>query len=99
LVIISAGLLLLATVAAAPSITEGLRGCPATNGDQIFVCGSRTGRSPYRLPKLPERYESNRIRAETDAIPGVHTRAHIDSSVRSDGYQDNRAMVTFSLPF
>ena len=73
--------------------------CNRPRGDDIVICGSRTGESPYRLPKLPDRYEAKRIRAETNVIPGVHTRAHVDTTTMPDGYRSNRAMVTFSVPF
>lgn len=73
--------------------------CNRSRGDDIVVCGSRTGQNPYRLPKLPQRYDPKQIRAETSLIPGVQTRAHVDSVNMPDGYRSNRLMVTFSLPF
>jgi len=63
------------------------------------VCGPRPGESPYRLPRLPEKYGRKPIRAETDAIPGVHTRAHVQSDRMPDGNVSKALMVTFSLPF
>lgn len=73
--------------------------CDVGSGKEIVVCGSRNSQSRYRLPNLPRKYDRKPLTAETNAIPGVHTRAHIDSAVRADGLQDNRVMVTFSLPF
>ena len=73
--------------------------CRSTDPNAVVVCGERRGESPYRLPTLPQKYEPRKIRAETDAIPGVHTRAHVDSPLMPDGRQSNRLMVTFSLPF
>lgn len=73
--------------------------CPRTSQGEIVVCGSRTGESPYRLPKLPDKYDRKPIRAETDAIPGVHTRAHTQSEAMPDGKISKSLMVTFSLPF
>ena len=73
--------------------------CDRARGTDIVICGSRTGQSPYRLPKLPQRYEARRIRADTGLIPGVNTRAHVDTVAMPDGYRSNRMMVTFSIPF
>jgi hypothetical protein len=73
--------------------------CNRATSGEIVVCGSRTGESPYRLKKMPEKYQRKPIRAETDAIPGVHTRAHVEAEGRPDGTVAKRLMVTFSLPF
>lgn len=90
-------LALAALSAAAPAAAAG--DCDRPRGDDIVVCGSRTGQNPYRLPKLPQRYDPKQIRAETGVIPGVKTRAHVDTVGMPDGYRSNRVMVTFSLPF
>lgn len=87
------------TLAALSDAAPAADDCNRSRGDDIVVCGSRTGQNPYRLPKLPERYDAKRIRAETNLIPGVHTRAHVDTVGMPDGYRSNRLMVTFSLPF
>jgi hypothetical protein len=93
----SLALLQLAAVAGTqPAATDG---CSRTPQGEIVVCGSRTGESHYRLPKLPDKYARKPIRAETDAIPGVHTRAHVESERMPDGNVSKRLMVTFSLPF
>jgi len=74
--------------------------CNRSRGADIVICGSRGGQKPYRLPKLPQRYDPKQIRAETNVIPGVQTRAHVDTvAATPDGYPSNRLMVTFSLPF
>jgi hypothetical protein len=73
--------------------------CARTSPDEIVVCGSRNTTSPYRLPKLPRVYEEKPLRAETDAIPGVHTRAHLESERMLDGNVSKRLLVTFSVPF
>lgn len=91
-------LLQLADVAAAPPLSLHLDPCGAKGAD-IVVCGSRGNRSPYRLPKLNTAYEAKRIRAQAAIVPGVSGRVHVDSVVRPDGLQDNRLMVTFSVPF
>ena len=93
-------MLALFTLAASAAPAATVDDCNRPRGADIVICGSRTGPSPYRLPKLPDKYEARRIRAETDAIPGVHTRAHVDTvAATPDGYRSNRVMVTFSLPF
>jgi hypothetical protein len=48
--------------------------CNRSRGADIVICGSRGGQKPYRLPKLPQRYDPKQIRAETNVIPGVQTR-------------------------
>jgi hypothetical protein len=88
--------LLLAVVAPAPSYTDA---CPRGASGEVVICGSRPGENPYRLPRLPERYDPKKIRAETTVIPGVHARAHVDTETRPDGYQSNRVMVTLSTSF
>jgi hypothetical protein len=89
---------LLQLSASAPALAQP-HPCPGATGDDVVVCGSRRGESPYRLPKVPERYERKQIRADTDVIPGVHTRAHVDSQTLPDGYRSNRVMVTLSTSF
>ena len=71
---------------------------PAAPGE-IVVCAQRQGESPYRLPKLPTKYDRKAIRAESDIIPGVHTDAHVEAAARPDGYVAKRLMVTFKMPF
>ena len=92
-------LLALSSVAPGAAPAAAADDCNRARGDDIIVCGSRTGRSPYRLPKLPQRYDPRQIRAETSVIPGVRTRAHVDTEAMPDGNRSNRVMVTFSLPF
>ena len=74
-------------------------GPPGHDPKEIVVCGSGRGESPYRLPKLPREYDEKPLRAETDIMPGVHTRAHVESEQMPDGIVAKRLMVTFSLPF
>jgi len=89
-------LLLLAVVAPPPGYSDG---CPRGASGEVVICGSRPGESPYRMPRLPERYDPKKIRAETNVVPGVHARAHVDTETRPDGYQSNRVMVTLSTSF
>ena len=77
----------------------GADDCVSRTSDEVVICGSRRGQSPYRLPRLPERYDAAQIRAEADLIPGVHGRAHVDSVGMPDGYRSNRVMVTISTGF
>lgn len=79
-----------------PLVTDD---CGRSQGDEVVVCGSRSGESPYRLPKPSPEYEEKPLRAETDVIPGVRTRAHVQSEQMPDGNLAKRLMVTFSLPF
>ncbi len=74
-----------------------LEACPR-GGKDVVICGSRGAISPYRLPKLPERYERKPLRAEAN-IGGAKAAARVTSTTRQDGWQDNRLMVTFSTAF
>ena len=88
------------TLAASAAPAAAADDCNRSRGADIVICGSRTGPNPYRLPKLPQKYDAKRIRAETNVIPGVKTSAHVDTvAATPDGYRSNRLMVTFSLPF
>ena len=88
--------LLLAVVAPAPSYTDA---CPRGASGEVVICGSRPGENPYRLPRLPERYDPKKIRAETNVIADVHARAHVDTVDMPDGNRSNRLMVTIGIPF
>lgn len=90
-------LLQLALVANSPPISQDQ--CNRPRNGEIVVCGSRPSESPYRLPKLTNKYEHKPIRAETDAIPGVHTQVHVQSETMPDGNVSKRLMLTFRLPF
>jgi hypothetical protein len=83
--------------AAAPPVDLHADPCPS-HGADIVICGSRTGDSPYRLPRLPERYDKKPLRAQT-TIGGAQAAARITSPIRQDGLQDHRIMITFALPF
>ena len=85
---------LLAQAAVPPAVDP----CPGS-GPDIVICGSRPGESPYRMPRLPERYDPKKIRAETNVIAGVHARAHVDAVDMPDGNRSNRLMVTIGIPF
>jgi hypothetical protein len=87
------------TLAASAAPAAPADDCNRSRGNDIVVCGSRTGPNPYRLPKLPQKYDARRIRAETNLIPGVKSSAHVDTVGMPDGNRSNRLMVTFKLPF
>jgi len=89
-------LLLLAVLAPPSSYTDG---CPRGASGEVVICGSRPGESPYRMPRLPERYDPKKIRAETNVIAGVNARAHVDTVDMPDGNRSNRLMVTIGIPF
>ena len=90
-------MLVLITLAASVAPAAAADDCNRSRGDDIVVCGSRTGQNPYRLPKLPQRYDPRQIRAETNLIPGVKTRAHVDTEAIPNGYRSSRMMVKKSL--
>ena len=91
---------LLPLAAATGSIAAATTGCEeARGGPDIVICGERGRVSPYRLPRLPDKYDRKAIRAETDVVPGVHARARIDTSIRPDGLQDQRLMLIMSTHF
>lgn len=99
--IVSASLLQLAAAAAAPNldVSAAASDCPKGQAGAVVVCGSRSGQSPYRIPKTANTYGPKPLRAETNAIPRVHTRAHVESERMPDGNVSKRLMVTFSVPF
>lgn len=90
-------LLQLAAAASAQAAPDG--GCGKSDSGEVIVCGNRQDQDRYRLPKLPEKYEGKSIRAETDVIPGVHTRAHVESETMIDGQESKKLLVTFTIPF
>lgn len=47
------------------------RDCAAQATDEVVVCGSRKGESPYRLPKISGKYAAKPVRAEIEIAPGV----------------------------
>src|ERR1700759_1613642 len=82
LAILIASLYLLVAAQAASTPPDCKSGAP----DEVVVCGSKRGESPYRLPKVPETYSpgDRKIRAETDIAPGVHASAHFDPATLPD---------------
>ena len=92
-------LIVLQAAVAANAQSIATNECNSGTQTEIVVCGSRAGQNPYRIPKLPDKYGRKPVRAETDAIPGVHTQAHVESQGMPDGNVSKRLMVTFSLPF
>jgi len=93
-------------IAAAPptagpqQLTGASRGvCTSSDPKEIVVCGSRDHDSPYRLPKLPQKYERGSFRAETELVPGVHASAHVDSVDLPGGAKSNRALISIGIGF
>ena len=79
----------------APSLTIGCRS--ASQGD-IIVCGSPNARSKYRLPELTSRYDRKPVRAQ-GTVKGADVAAGVSSTIRPDGLQDKRFMITISTAF
>lgn len=96
---LSAALLGLAAGGSAPALNIDPRSidpCAKPGPDEIVVCGSRSGQSRYRLPKLGHEFDAKRFHPES-VVPGG--RIHVESVTRPDGTRDNRIMITFALPF
>jgi hypothetical protein len=85
--------------AAVPPRPRSDRPCLPGLDDEVVVC-ARTGDSPYRLRRLPERYST-----APDALPKAQVAA-LGGTVSVEGEQGadaqggpiNRAMVRFRLP-
>ena len=45
--------------------------CGPQGSEEVVVCGSRKGPSPYRLPKVSEHYKPKKIQPEMELAPGV----------------------------
>jgi hypothetical protein len=87
----------LLAVALAPSGTPAE--CQSHAADQVVVCASPNRDSPYRLPKLPEKYRQKRIVAATELAPGVHAAAHVEAAEMPDHQKSNRMMLTIGVGF
>ena len=100
--ILSALLLELAAGGAQPAASprldlRGLDPCAKGSTDEVVVCGSRTARSPYRLPRLDDdKYARKPLHPENIVPRG---QIHADSSARPDGLVDKRIVITFTVPF
>jgi len=73
--------------------------CWPDAADQVVVCAQRKGQSPYRLPKVPQKYDRKRIEAATTLAPGIGASAHVDSVGMPDGQKSNRIMLTVGTAF
>src|SRR5881628_4059965 len=73
--------------------------CASSDPKEIVVCGSREHDSPYRLPKLSQKYERGAFRAQTELAPGLHASAHVDSVDLPGGAKSNRALVSIGIGF
>ena len=73
--------------------------CASSDPKEIVVCGSRDHDSPYRLPKLSQKYERGAFRAQTELAPGVRASTHVDSVDLPGGAKSNRALVSIGIGF
>jgi hypothetical protein len=73
--------------------------CASRDPKEIVVCGSREHDSPYRLPKLSQKYERGAFRAETELAPGLHASAHVNSVQLPGGVKSNRMLLSIGLGF
>ena len=73
--------------------------CERSVSNEITICGSRRGDSPYRMPKIAKDYKAKSIRAETQLAPGASANAHVEAEGMPDGRVSNRLMVTIKLKF
>jgi hypothetical protein len=89
---------LLATAPIVAVIPEGSVTCTSRNPSEIVVCGLREKSQRYRLPKLPDKYDRDAIRAEIK-VAGLPTRLHVDSVDLPGGQHSNRLMLTVSTSF
>ena len=96
---IAAALLALGAADAASAATVVQQKCDASDASTLVVCGRRDRESPYRLPKLSERYEPPKIRAEAALAKGVQASAGVTSVNLPGGQKSNRAMITIRTAF
>ena len=73
--------------------------CASSDPKEIVVCGSREHDTPYRLPKLSQKYERGAFRAETELAPGLHASAHVNSVDLPGGVKSNRVLLSIGLGF
>jgi hypothetical protein len=71
--------------------------CRKATADEVVVCGRRDGRSPYRLPVLPNRYETQRLRAQTEIAPGVRTSIDVAPVELPEGVMSNRLLLSIKI--
>jgi hypothetical protein len=86
-------------IALAQTASTGEAQCQGRAPDQVVVCAPRKGESPYRLPKLPQKYDRHRIVASTTLAPGVGATAHVESVRMPDWQKSNRIMLTLGAAF
>ena len=92
----SALFLLLAN--AAPFQATRPERCAPQPGEEIVVCAPRNGPDPYRLPKLPDKYETKPLRAETEIAPGVTAGVNVAGS-ELPGAEGVGVMVKLKIKF
>ncbi|QNM83457.1 hypothetical protein H8M03_03735 [Sphingomonas sabuli] len=83
-------MILLQAASAAPQVTTE---CDGDSSGEIVVCGTRPGRSRYRLPILPKTYESKLPKAEMEIAPGLKAAVKVDSVELPGGAKSDRVMI------
>ncbi len=74
-------------------------GRPATDEDEVLVCGRRDAASRYRLVPLDtSRFESD-LRAEATIVGDLKGAAELDRQELAPGLVSNRVMLRLKLPF
>ena len=73
--------------------------CGPRNTEEIVVCGSREKSQRYRLPKLPDGYETSRGVVAGGTVGGLPVRAHVDPVELPGGAKSNRIMITVGTSF
>ena len=74
--------------------------CREQNGSQeeIVVCASRSGESPYRIGKAPPAAGKGIPKAETSVADGVAVAAEMET-VDIGGFPSKRAMIRVKIKF
>src|SRR6476660_1063473 len=72
--------------------------CAPQASDEVVVCGSRNGPSPYRLPKVATGQADGPRRAAINIAPGVQLSADVGSS-EMPGAQGVALMAKIKIKF
>lgn len=91
------GLFLLLVAASAGQVAAPAQTCRSSR-NEIVVCGTRPGESPYRMPKIAKDYRAKPLKAQAQLAPGLSADAHVESE-EIGGAISKRAMVGLKLRF
>jgi hypothetical protein len=81
-----------------PKLAIPAAACPAvSSADQVVVCGSRGGRSRYRLPEISTEYDRQPVAAEKQLAPGVTGKVAVESAELAGGHKSDRVMVRLTF--